>query len=168
MCPSSRPPLRRDTALPAWVPCQKPRFFSSGRRHTRLQGDWEFRRVLFRSKVIAESERVLPSDPEDGMLSADLTEGHLKLGLILSREGSPQAMEQINLALNQNQRYREAHPDQVLVKLRSARCLGGRALAAYRLASRPGVSSTERNQQLTQAREDITQADQIVAALPPQ
>ena len=120
------------------------------------------------AKVIAESERVLPSDPEDGMLSADLTEGHLKLGLILSREGSPQAMEQINLALNQNQRYREAHPDQVLVKLRSARCLGGRALAAYRLASRPGVSSTERNQQLTQAREDITQADQIVAALPPQ
>src|SRR2546426_4527918 len=27
-------------------------FFSSRRRHTRLQGDWEFRRVLFRSIVL--------------------------------------------------------------------------------------------------------------------
>src|SRR6516162_5809062 len=35
-------------------------FFSSRRRHTRLQGDWEFRRVLFRSldvQVLVDSQR---------------------------------------------------------------------------------------------------------------
>jgi tetratricopeptide (TPR) repeat protein len=120
------------------------------------------------AKIVAESERVLPAEPEDGVISADLTEGHLKLGLVLSREGNPQAIEQINLALNQNQKFREAHPEQVLVKLRWARCLGGRALAAYRLANRPGVASAERDQQLRQARQDVAQADQIVAALPAQ
>ena len=73
-----------------------------------------------------------------------------------------------NLALQQNQKFREAHPEQVPVKLRWARCLGGRALAAYRLATRPGVAGAEREQQLKQAREDVAHADQIVAALPAQ
>src|SRR2546426_1429726 len=36
-------------------------FFSSRRRHTRLQGDWEFRRVLFRSSWPACSSSVTAS-----------------------------------------------------------------------------------------------------------
>src|SRR2546426_3264381 len=34
---------------PLDMPCGVFFFFSSRRRHTRLQGDWRFRRVLFRS-----------------------------------------------------------------------------------------------------------------------
>jgi hypothetical protein len=36
------------------------------------------------------------------------------------------------------------------------------------LAIRPGAVSAERDQRLKQAREDVAQADQIVAALPAQ
>src|SRR5256885_5261236 len=40
-------------------------FFSSRRRHTRLQGDWEFRRVLFRS-VRVLVDLILPKDERSG------------------------------------------------------------------------------------------------------
>src|ERR1039457_4126607 len=66
-CPSSSSMSPATTASPSWPRAQEcvvrplhhclavleePKMtsvFSSRRRHTRLQGDWEFRRVLFRS-----------------------------------------------------------------------------------------------------------------------
>jgi eukaryotic-like serine/threonine-protein kinase len=119
-------------------------------------------------KVIALSEPVVRQDANDGNFSSDFTEGHLKMGLVLSKEGDPAAIEQINLAMAQNQKYTDAHPDQLPAKARGARCLGGRALIAYRLAKRPGVSDAARTQALRQAHADLDRADKIVAELPAQ
>src|ERR1022692_553684 len=49
LCRSSLVPRSFRSALSCQAAAAAPLFFSSRRRHTRLQGDWSFRRVLFRS-----------------------------------------------------------------------------------------------------------------------
>jgi eukaryotic-like serine/threonine-protein kinase len=115
------------------------------------------------TRVIALSEPIARMEPNDPGFSAALTEGHLKLGLVLSHESDLAAIDQINASLAENRRYREAQPDYAIAKLRTARCLGGRALVQYRLANRPGVSSEARAALLRQARDDVQAAEQIEA-----
>jgi serine/threonine protein kinase len=120
------------------------------------------------SKVISGSEQLLHADANELGPSTALVEGHLKLGLILSQEGDPKAIDEITLAIARNLQNQSAHAEVLPVKLRTARCFGGRALAAYRLATRPGIAAEERAKGLRQAREDLERADQILAELPSQ
>jgi tetratricopeptide (TPR) repeat protein len=118
-----------------------------------------------------EIELILPMmrlDPANTTASATLTESHFKWGMVLSREANPKAFDHIDLAIAEAARVLKLHPNEPRVTLRQARCFGGRALAGYRLATRPGASSEARAQGLRQAREDVEHAEQIVAGVPPE
>jgi len=116
-----------------------------------------------------EIELILPMmrlDPANTTASATLTESHFKWGMVLSREANPKAFDHIDLAIAEAARVLKLHPNEPRVTLRQARCFGGRALAGYRLATRPGASSEARAQGLRQAREDVEHAEQILAEVP--